>query len=95
MLYMILATDVDDSMALRQQHRPAHLARLEKMNEEGRLVLAGPTPYPEQEGVSGSLIVAEFEDLDAAEAWASQDPFALEGVYAEVLIKPFRITLPL
>ena len=56
MLYMILATDVDDSTALRQQHRPAHLARLEKMNEEGRLVLAGPTPYPEQEGVSGSLL---------------------------------------
>ena len=95
MLYMILATDVDDSTALRQQHRPAHLARLEKMNEEGRLVLAGPTPYPEQEGVSGSLIVAEFEDLDAAEAWASQDPFALEGVHEEVLIKPFRVTLPL
>ena len=95
MLDMILSTDVDDSTAVRQQHRPAHLARLEKMNEEGRLVLAGPTPYPEQEGVSGSLIVAEFDSLDDAEAWASQDPFALQGVYEEVLIKPFRVTLPL
>lgn len=94
MLYMILATDVDDSSELRQQHRPAHLARLEQMLADGRLVLAGPTPYPEMEGVSGSLIVAEFESLDAAEEWASQDPFALEGVYSEVLIKPFRQTLP-
>lgn len=73
MLYMILATDVDDSTALRQEHRPAHLARLEQMKADGRLLLAGPTPYPEQEGVSGSLIVAEFETLDAAEEWAGQD----------------------
>ena len=93
MLYMILATDVDDSTALRQEHRPAHLARLEQMKTEGRLLLAGPTPYPEQEGVSGSLIVAEFETLDAAETWASEDPFALNGIYSEVLIKPFRVTL--
>ncbi|AUZ04263.1 MULTISPECIES: YciI family protein [Vitreoscilla] len=93
MLYMILATDVDDSTALRQEHRPAHLARLEQMKADGRLLLAGPTPYPEQEGVSGSLIVAEFETLDAAEEWASQDPFALNGIYTEVLIKPFRVTL--
>lgn len=93
MLYMILATDVDDSTALRQEHRPAHLARLEQMKADGRLLLAGPTPYPEQEGVSGSLIVAEFETLDAAEEWAGQDPFALNGIYAEVLIKPFRVTL--
>lgn len=93
MLYMILATDVDDSTALRQEHRPAHLARLEQMKEQGRLLLAGPTPYPEQEGVSGSLIVAEFDSLDEAETWASEDPFALNGIYEEVLIKPFRVTL--
>lgn len=93
MLYMILATDADDSNALRQEHRPAHLARLEQMKAEGRLVLAGPTPYPDQEGVSGSLIVAEFDSLDAVEQWAGQDPFALNGVYSEILIKPFRVTL--
>lgn len=94
MLYMILATDVDDSTLLRQEHRPAHLARLEQMHADGRLVLAGPNPYPDQEGVSGSLIIAEFDSLDAAEEWAGQDPFALNGVYDEVLIKPFRISVP-
>ncbi|MDY6829700.1 MAG: YciI family protein [Pseudomonadota bacterium] len=99
MLYAILSTDVEDSLALRQRHRPAHLERLRSLQEEGRLVLAGPhpaidSPDPGPAGYNGSLVVAEFASLDAAKAWAAADPYKQGGVYAEVLVKPFKQVLP-
>ncbi len=99
MLYAIIATDAADSLAARLAHRPAHLERLYALRDAGRLVLAGPHPAidsndPGPAGFTGSLIVAEFDSLQAARAWADADPFCAAGVYAEVLVKPFRQTLP-
>jgi uncharacterized protein YciI len=99
MLYVIAAEDVPDSSAGRAAHRPAHLARLEALMAEGRLVLAGPhpaidSPDPGPAGMSGSLIVAEFESLEAAQQWANEDPFLLGGVYARVGVKPFKQVMP-
>ena len=99
MLYAIIATDAPDSLDKRLASRPAHLARLEQLKDEGRLVLAGPHPAidsndPGPAGFSGSLIVAEFESLNAAQSWADADPYRAAGVYAEVLVKPFKRVLP-
>ena len=99
MLYAIIAEDRDDSLAARREARPAHLARLEALLAEGRLVLAGPHPAVDAEdpagaGFTGSLVVAEFESLEAARAWADTDPFVAAGVYSSVTVKPFRKTLP-
>ena len=99
MLYAIVGTDVPDSLAKRTAARPAHLARLEALRDEGRLVLAGPFPAidandPGPAGFSGSLIVAEFADLAAAQAWADADPYVAAGVYAGVSVRPFRRVLP-
>lgn len=99
MLYAIIATDVENSLERRLSARPAHLARLEKLKTEGRLILAGPNPAvdsndPGPAGFSGSLIVAEFESLDAAKTWADADPYRDAGVYAEVVVKPFKHVLP-
>lgn len=99
MLYLIYAEDVVDSLPLRMANRPAHLARLQHLQEEGRLILAGPCPAidsenPADAGFSGSLIVAEFESLEAAQDWANQDPYVLAGVYAKVSVKPFKKILP-
>ncbi len=99
MLYAIIATDVANSLESRLAARPAHLARLEQLKNEGRLVLAGPHPAvdsndPGAAGFSGSLIVAEFESLSAAQSWADADPYRAGGVYANVLVKPFKLVLP-
>jgi uncharacterized protein YciI len=99
MYYMILGTDVTDSLARRKQARPAHLERLNQLLHEGRLLLAGPFPAVEAQdpgpaGFTGSLIVAEFESLDAARSWANADPYVAAGVYADVVVKPFRKVLP-
>lgn len=99
MLYAIIATDVANSLDNRLAARPAHLARLEALKSEGRLVLAGPHPTvdsndPGAAGFSGSLIVAEFDSLSAAQAWADADPYRAAGVYANVLVKPFKKVLP-
>lgn len=99
MLYMIFAQDTEHSLALRQQHRPPHLARLHALQAEGRLVLAGPLPAidstdPGDAGFTGSLIVATFDSLEAAQAWAQDDPFMHAGVYQSVTVRPFRQTLP-
>lgn len=99
MLYMILGEDVPDSLERRLAARPAHLARLEAMQKEGRLALAGPCPAidasdPGPAGFSGSLIVAEFESLEAARAWAEADPYVAAGVYARVTVRPFRRVFP-
>ncbi len=95
MLYAIMATDIDNSLSLRQQARPAHLARLQQLREEGRLIIAGPFPAvdnddPSVAGFTGSLIVAEFADLSSAQIWAAADPYVEAGVYANVIIKPFK-----
>jgi uncharacterized protein YciI len=99
MLYAIIGEDVPDSLDQRLAVRPAHVDRLKALQAEGRLLLAGPfpaidSPDPGSSGFSGSLIVAEFDSLEAAEAWAHADPYAREGVFARVTVKPFRKTLP-
>lgn len=99
MLFAIIATDHPDSLPARRQARPAHLARLEALQEEGRLVLAGPHPAvaatdPGDAGFTGSLVVADFEDLAGARAWADADPYVAAGVYGQVQIKPFIQVLP-
>ncbi len=99
MLYTIIAEDITDSLEKRLAARPAHLERLQTLQAEGRLVLAGPHPAIDSEdpgpaGFTGSLIVAEFESLQAAQAWADTDPYVAAGVYAGVTIKPFKKVLP-
>ena len=99
MLYAILGEDRDGSLADRLQARPAHLARLEQLQDAGRLVLAGPhpaidSPDPGPAGFSGSLVVAEFASLEDAQAWADTDPYVAAGVYAQVTVKPFKKVLP-
>ncbi|MDW5377305.1 YciI family protein [Halomonas sp. HP20-15] len=99
MLYAIISEDVKNSLDKRQSARPDHLARLEKLRDEGRLVLAGPHPAvdadnPGDAGFSGSLVVAEFDSLEDAQAWADADPYAIAGVYAKVIVKPFKKVLP-
>ena len=99
MLYAIISTDIDNSLALRQAARPAHLLRLEQLVAEGRLMLAGPNPSidnddPGAAGFSGSLVVAEFPSLAAAQTWSDADPYAAAGVYAQVTVKPFKKVLP-
>lgn len=99
MLYAITGQDVPDSLEKRLAARPAHVARLQALQEQGRLLLAGPFPAvdavdPGIAGFSGSLIVAEFASLQDAEAWARADPYVGGGVYAEVTVKPFRKTFP-
>ena len=99
MLYMVIGEDAPASLAARLAARPAHISRLELLKDQGRLVLAGPcpaidSPDPGPAGFSGSLIVAEFESLTAAQAWADADPYRAAGVYARVTVKPFRKALP-
>ncbi|PAU76034.1 hypothetical protein SAMN05192555_10921 [Franzmannia pantelleriensis] len=99
MLYAIISEDVKNSLERRMAARPDHLARLEKLRDEGRLILAGPHPAvdsdnPGDAGFSGSLVVAEFDDLSAAQSWADADPFVIAGVYAKVTVKPFKKVLP-
>lgn len=95
MYFMLMATDADGSKEARAAARPAHLERLKKLHEEGRLLIAGPNPMPDDETtMSGSLIVADFADLDAAQEWAEADPYVDAGVYAELLIRPFKKVFP-
>jgi uncharacterized protein YciI len=99
MLYAIISQDRADSLNDRLGARPDHLARLEALRDAGRLVLAGPhpaidSPDPGPAGFSGSLVVAEFDSLEDAKAWADADPYVAAGVYASVTVKPFRKVLP-
>ncbi len=99
MLYAITCEDVENSLEKRKGARAAHLERLEALKQEGRLVLAGPHPAvdaddPGEAGYSGSLIVAEFDSLEDANAWADADPYNPAGVYAKVAVKPFKRVLP-
>ncbi|MBD3670414.1 MAG: YciI family protein [Gammaproteobacteria bacterium] len=99
MLFMIIGEDVDNSLEKRMSVRPAHVERLKQLQDQGRLVLAGPNPAiesddPGEAGFSGSLIVAEFTSLKAAREWADADPYIEAGVYARVTVKPFKQVLP-
>ena len=99
MLYAIIGEDVPDSLEKRLAARPAHVARLQSLQDEGRLMLAGPFPAvdandPAAAGFTGSLIVAEFVSLAEAESWAQDDPYVAAGVYAKAVVKPFRKVFP-
>ncbi|MFA7350723.1 MAG: YciI family protein [Methylotenera sp.] len=99
MWYAIVAEDTPNSLEKRLSARPEHLARLQDLQNTGRLLLAGPFPAidssdPGPAGYSGSLIVAEFSSLEEAQQWANNDPFVINGVYSQVSVKPFRKTLP-
>jgi uncharacterized protein len=99
MFYVIRGTDVPNSLERRKTARPAHIARLEILRDAGRLLLAGPLPAIDAEdpgpaGFTGSLIVAEFDSLEDARAWAQADPYVAAGVYATVDVSPFRKTMP-
>lgn len=99
MLYAITGHDYPDSLEKRSAARPAHVERLQQLQKEGRLLLAGPFPAvdaidPGAAGYSGSLIVAEFASLAEAQAWADADPYVAGGVYRQVEVRPFRKTLP-
>ena len=99
MLYAIISTDVENSLQKRQSARPAHLERLQQLQNEGRLIIAGPHPAidsedPGEAGFTGSLIVAEFESQDDAQIWADADPYIAAGVYDNVVVKPFKKVFP-
>lgn len=99
MWYSIVGNDKPDSLAQRMAARPAHLARLQELQAQGRLLVAGPNPsidtdQPGEAGFSGSIIIAEFASLDAAQRWAADDPYIAAGVYAQTQVKPFIKALP-
>ena len=99
MLYAVISQDVADSLALRKKARTEHLERLQNLKDQGRLILAGPHPAidsedPGEAGFTGSLVVAEFDDLASAEAWAENDPYLDAGAYEKVTVKPFKYVLP-
>lgn len=99
MYYAIISEDVENSLALRAQARNEHLKRLNQLRDDGRLLIAGPHPAIDSEdpgpaGLTGSLVVAEFESLEAAQHWADDDPYVHAGVYRQVTVKPFKKVLP-
>lgn len=99
MFYAIIAEDIPNSLEQRLAARPAHIERLQQLNSEGRLLIAGPHPAIDSEdpgdaGFSGSLVVAEFDSLAAAESWAGADPYVAAGVYQKVIVKPYKKVLP-
>ena len=99
MLYAIISQDIENSLEKRKSARPDHVARLNQLKDEGRLILAGPHPAidsidPGDAGFTGSLIVAEFENLKEARSWAEEDPYVAAGVYSSVVVKNFNKVLP-
>lgn len=99
MWYAVISQDVENSLELRAQARAAHLARLSALVGEGRLLIAGPHPAvdsddPGPAGFTGSLVVADFPSLADAKTWADADPYVEAGVYANVIVKPFKRVLP-
>lgn len=99
MLYAFISQDIINSLEKRLSVRDQHIARLNTLKNEGRLIIAGPhpaidSPDPGDAGFTGSLIVAEFESLKAAQAWADDDPYIKAGVYKKVIVKPFKLVLP-
>ena len=99
MFYVIISEDIENSLERRLSARPDHLDRLKKLQDEGKLLLAGPHPAidgedPGSAGFTGSLVVAEFDSLDQAQEWADNDPYVVAGVYAKVIVKPFKKVFP-
>ncbi|WP_126454710.1 YciI family protein [Sulfuriflexus mobilis] len=99
MYYAIISEDIENSLEKRLGARPAHLARLQQLRDEARLLIAGPHPAIDSEdpgpaGFSGSLVIAEFASLDEAQSWADADPYVEAGVYAQVVVKPFKKVMP-
>ncbi len=99
MYYVIYAKDKPNSLAKRLESRPLHLARLEALKDQGKLLVAGPMPAidsedPGEAGFTGSVIIADFESLEDAETWASKDPYLTADVYEEVKVSPFKFVLP-
>lgn len=99
MYYAIVSEDVENSLEKRMAARPDHLARLELLKQQGRLLVAGPFPAIDSEnpgpaGFTGSLVIAEFENLEAAQTWADADPYIAAGVYQNVMVKPYKKVLP-
>lgn len=99
MLYAFISQDVENSLAARLEARPAHVERLQLLKQQGRLIIAGPHPAidnsdPGPAGFSGSLVVAEFENLSEAQSWADADPYVAAGVYQSIIVKPFNKVLP-
>jgi hypothetical protein len=99
MYYAIISEDVEDSLNKRKSVRAGHLSRLNNLADQGRLLIAGPHPAidsddPGEAGFSGSLVVAAFDNLEQAQAWANADPYVAAGVYKEVSVKPFKKVLP-
>lgn len=99
MLYAIISEDILNSLEKRKLTRPAHLARLQQLSDEGRLLVAGPHPAvdnndPGDAGFTGSLVVAEFASLEQAQSWADADPYVTAGIYARIVVKPFKKVLP-
>ena len=99
MFYAIISEDVPNSLPLRQQARGAHIARLQDLKEQGRLLLAGPHPAidsedPGEAGFTGSLVIATFDCLADAQQWANKDPYCDAGVYQKVIVKPYKKVLP-
>ena len=99
MLYSIVGTDGANSLEARLAARPDHVARLNELKNQGKLILAGPNPAidsddPGDAGFTGSIIIAEFDSLPDAQQWADLDPYRLTGVYQSVSVKPFKLVLP-
>ncbi|MCG8311813.1 MAG: YciI family protein [Pseudomonadales bacterium] len=99
MWYAIVSEDVENSLSKRQSARPAHLERLQLLKDQGRLLVAGPFPAIDSEspgdaGFTGSLVIAEFDSLEAAKTWADADPYLEAGVYKHVMVKPYKKVLP-
>lgn len=99
MYYAIISQDVENSLDKRLSARPDHVCRLQELQDEGRLLIAGPHPHIDSEdpgpaGFSGSLIVAEFDSLESAQSWADADPYIAAGVYENVVVKPFKKVFP-
>ncbi|MFT6917004.1 MAG: hypothetical protein ACJAWL_003355 [Motiliproteus sp.] len=99
MYYAIISEDVENSLEKRLAARPDHVARLIALKDEGRLLVAGPHPAIDAEdpgpaGFTGSLVIAEFESLATAQSWADADPYIAAGVYAKVIVKPYKKVLP-
>jgi uncharacterized protein YciI len=99
MWYLIYSEDVENSLPLRKQTRAAHLERIKLLVDQGRVLVAGPCPAidsedPGEAGFTGSLVIAEFNNLEEAQKWADTDPYALAGVYQKVVVKPYRKVLP-
>lgn len=99
MWYVIFSQDVENSLSLRMEARPAHIARLTELESQGRLLVAGPCPAidsenPGEAGFTGSVVIAEFDSLDDAQQWANDDPYKAAGVYQSSVVKPYKKVLP-